>query len=291
MVSAVMGTSTLGVMMFDETHSPLLTALVMFGRPLVQLVTSRYLLASSDLLRPRTAMMMTGVVAACVDSIHIQVTPSLPWWMRFVLVAVMHFALAATIALLSDIVPKEAFVLGRATLNMTVSTVQVVGDALGAILLTWVAPTNLLLISAGADVVAVIGTRIGLQDYRPTTPAAAAPAARRTVPRVRPLHPPIVLAALLGGLAAIGYAAALPLQERLVVSIDLATKGQAFGLLSTGTMVGQAAGALLIGGIADVVEAAAAMTIAPVLAIITSLILMPALRGTMPSEDEAVALA
>lgn len=194
MVNAVMGTSTLGVMMFDQTHSPLLTALVMFGRPLVQLVTSRYLLASSDLLRPRTAMMMTGVVAACVDSI--QVIPSLPWWMRFVLVAVMHSALAATIALLSDIVPKEAFVLGRATLNMTVSTVQVVGNALGAILLTWVAPTNLFLISAGAAVVAVIGTRIGLQDYRPTTPAAAAPAARRTVPRVRPLHPPIVLAAL-----------------------------------------------------------------------------------------------
>lgn len=112
---------------------PLLTALVMFGRPLIQLVTSRYLLASSDLLRPRTAMMMTGVVA-CVDSI--QVIPSLPWWMRFVLVAVMHSALAATIALLSDIVPKEAFVLGRATLNMTVSTVQVVGNALGAILLS-----------------------------------------------------------------------------------------------------------------------------------------------------------
>lgn len=50
-----------------------------------------------------------------------------------------------------------------------------------------------------------------------------------------------MLAALLGGLAAIGYAAALPLQERLVASIDLATKGQAFGLLSTGTMVDQAA--------------------------------------------------
>ena len=106
--------------------------------------------------------------------------------MRFVLVAVMHSALAATIALLSDIVPKEAFVLGRATLNMTVSTVQVVGNALGAILLTWVARTNLFLISAGAAVVAVIGTRIGLQDYPPRAPAAAAPAARRTVPRVRP---------------------------------------------------------------------------------------------------------
>ena len=51
--------------------------------------------------------------------------------MRFVLVAVMHSALVATIALLSDIVPKEAFVLGRATLNMKVSTVQVVGNALG----------------------------------------------------------------------------------------------------------------------------------------------------------------
>lgn len=142
MVSAVMGTLTLGVMMFDQTRSPLLTALVMFGRPLVQLVTSCYLLASSDLVRPRTAMMMTGVVAACVDST--QVIPSLPWWIRFVLVAVRHSALAATsgttIALLSDIVPKEAFVLGPATLNMTVSTVQVAGNALGVILLTWVAP-------------------------------------------------------------------------------------------------------------------------------------------------------
>ncbi|WP_144707467.1 hypothetical protein [Dermacoccus nishinomiyaensis] len=138
MVSAVMGTLTLGVVMFDQTRFPLLTALVMFGRPLVQLVTSRYLLASSDLVRPRTAMMMTGVVAACVDST--QVIPPLPWWMRFVLVAVMHSALAATsgttIALLSDIVPKDAFVLGPATLNMTVSTVQVAGNALGAILLT-----------------------------------------------------------------------------------------------------------------------------------------------------------
>ena len=283
MVSAAMGTFTVGVMMFDQTRSPLLTALVMFGRPLVQFVTSRYLLASSDLVRPRTAMMMTGVVAACVDSI--QVIPSLPWWMRFVLVAVMHSALAATIALLSDIVPKEAFVLGRATLNMTVSTVQVVGNALGAILLTWVAPTNLFLISAGAAVVAVIGTRIGLQDYRPTTPAA-----RRTVPLFA-LHPPIVLAALLGGPAAIGYAAALPLQERLVAAIHPDTKGKALGLLNTGTMVGQAAGALLIAGIANIVGAGTAMTIAAVLAIATSLLLMPALRGTMPSEDEAVALA
>ena len=105
------------------------------------------------------------------------------------------------------------------------------------------------------------------------------------------LHPPIVLAAPLGGLAAIGYAAALPLQERLVAAIDPDTKGQAFGLLSTGTMVDQAAGALLIGGIANIVGAATVMTIAAVLAITTSLLLMPALRGTMPSEDEAMALA
>lgn len=56
-------------------------------------------------------------------------------------------------------------------------------------------------------------------------------------------------------------------------------------------MVGQAAGALLIGGIANIVGAATVMTIAAVLAITTSLLLMPALRGTMPAEDEAVALA
>ena len=173
---------------------------------------------------------------------------------------------------------------------MTVSTVQVVGNALGAILLSGWPPRTCSSSPPG----------------RPSSPSSAPASACRTTGQrlllplrlllaapflVFALHPPIVLAALLGGLAAIGYAAALPLQERLVVSIDLATKGQAFGLLSTGTMVGQAAGALLIGGIADVVEAAAAMTIAPVLAIITSLILMPALRGTMPADDKAMALA
>lgn len=105
------------------------------------------------------------------------------------------------------------------------------------------------------------------------------------------LHPPIVLAALLGGPAAIGYAAAVPLQGGLVAAIDPDTKGKALGLLNTGTMVGQAAGALLIAGIANIVGAGTAMTIAAVLAIATSLLLMPALRGTMPSEDEAVALA
>jgi len=82
----------------------------------------------------------------------------------------------------------------------------------------------------------------------------------------------------------------VPLQEGLVAAIHPDTKGKALGLLNTGTMVGQAAGALLIAGIANIVGAGTAMTIAAVLAIATSL-LMPALRGTMPSEDEAVALA
>lgn len=173
---------------------------------------------------------------------------------------------------------------------MTVSTVQVVGNALGAILLSGWSPRTCSSSPPG----------------RPSSPSSAPASACRTTGQrlllplrlllaapflVFALHPPIVLAALLGGLAAIGYAAALPLQERLVASIDLATKGQAFGLLSTGTMVDQAAGALLIGGIAGVVGAAAAMTIAAVLAIATLLLLMPALRGTMPADDKAVAMA
>lgn len=169
MVSAVMGTFTLGVVMYDTTGSPTLTALIMFGGPFVQLVASRYLLASSDLMRPRTAMIATGAVAAVVDAI--QLTPGLAWGARFVLVGIMFCMLSATagttVALLSDIVPPEAFVLGRSALNMTVSTVQVVGNAVGAVLLLWTSPTNLFLISSGAALISVIGSRFGLADYPP----------------------------------------------------------------------------------------------------------------------------
>ncbi|MGN6688256.1 MAG: MFS transporter [Actinomycetales bacterium] len=65
------------------------------------------------------------------------------------------------------------------------------------------------------------------------------------------LHPPLWLACLLAALAASGYSAALPIQERLVAHTPPEARGQVFGLASTGLMLGQAAGALVAGTVAQ----------------------------------------
>ena len=128
MIGVVVSNLALGTVMYDQTGSPLLTAISLFGGPLVQLVSARYLLASSDLMRPRTAMIFTAGVTA--SSAALQLIPGLTWWMRFVILASGYVALAATsgtvVALLSDIVPKEAFVLARATMNITVGGLSLI---------------------------------------------------------------------------------------------------------------------------------------------------------------------
>lgn len=179
MTGVVVGGLALGTVMYEATGSPLLTALAMFGGPLVQLLTSHFLLASSDVLRPRTALTVAGTAAAVCDAL--QLIPGLPWGARFGLLAAVYLVVAATggttVALLSDIVPPESFVLGRATLNITVGGIQVLGNAIGAVLLLRMSPVHLFAWSAVASLLAVLVARLGLADH---PPRAAGPVVART---------------------------------------------------------------------------------------------------------------
>ena len=169
MIGVVVSNLALGTVMYDQTGSPLLTAISLFGGPLVQLVSARYLLASSDLMRPRTAMIFTAGVTA--SSAALQLIPGLTWWMRFVILASGYVALAATsgtvVALLSDIVPKEAFVLARATMNITVGGMQILGYGVGAVLLALLSPSWLFGIAAVTTVIAGVIVRAGISDHPP----------------------------------------------------------------------------------------------------------------------------
>lgn len=113
---------TLGTVMYDTTGSTVLTALVMFGGPLITLVGSSLVLGLSDQLRPRTAMQAQLVAMTITDAL--QAVPRLPWPARFVLLAVPYVVSAGTsgsnLRLLAAVVPKHAFLLGRATLNIAV---------------------------------------------------------------------------------------------------------------------------------------------------------------------------
>ena len=373
MTGVVVSGLALGTVMYEQTGSSLLTALSLFGGPLVQLLTARYLLASSDLLRPRTAMVLMAGIA--MSTAALQSLPGLSWWMRFGILAAGYVAMGATsgtvLALLSDIVPKESFVLARATMNITVGGMQIIGNGVGALLLAVASPSWLFGIAATVSALAGAAARIGLADSPPRAvgkvversrqvnrdllgsrvirplylmmwvpnglvvgcEALFIPYARqhagylfaagavgmlagditvgRFVPEAArdrwilplrvllaapfltfPLSPSVPVAAVLVGVSAFGYAASLPLQERLVRQTPDDVRGQAFGLSSTGLMVGQAMGAAVAGGIAQLIGTAHPVGWAMAAMAALSLLVTAALRrGLRRSAEPAPALA
>ncbi len=355
----------LGTITFEATGSPVLTALAMFGAPLLRLVGQSLFGSGSDLVRPRTALLL--VVAASLVADLLQAIPHLAWGWRFVLLALPPLVTSALggsmMALVSDILPPDGFVLGRATMNIAVGGMQIVGFGIGGLLLARFTTTQLFLGSAAALLVAVVLLRLGLSDHPPRAVTTSLVRRTREVNRrllgsrvVRPIYltlwvpnglivgcealfvpfagdragylfavsaagmligdvvvgrfvptalrdrligplrfllavpylgffliPALPYAAALAFVASAGYAASLPLQERLVTHTDGEMRGQVFGLQSTGLMVGQALGALL-GGVAAAAlgvgpdAAAQAMGLMALASLLVSLALIPGLR-------------
>jgi predicted MFS family arabinose efflux permease len=96
------------------------------------------------------------------------------------------------------------------------------------------------------------------------------------------LAPPVAVAVPLGFLAAAGYAASLPLQDRLIRHTDDAIQGQVLGLHVNGMLLGQALGALIAGAVAAWLPAAAAMGTMAAASTAVTLLLVPGLRRSAP---------
>ena len=324
----------LGTIMYAATGSPVLTALSMFGGPLVRLFGSSLLLALSDMLRPRQALVL--VEATFVVTSLLQAVPDLAWGWRFVLIAVPWLVMSATagsgIALMSDILPADAFVLGRSTLNTAVGVMQIAGYGVGGVLVLLLDASSLFLGAAGLALLSLVLVRFGLADHPPRVAGAGVVRRTREVnrallgsPVLRPVYlclwvpngivvgcealfvpfagahagwlfsasaagmllgdvvvgrfltaparerlvgplrlllaapylafvlvPSVPVACALSFVASVGFAASLPLQERLIAHTDADRRGQVMGLNSTGLMVMQGVGALLGGGVAEV---------------------------------------
>lgn len=179
MVAAATAGLALGTIVHRETGSAVLTGLSMFGGPIAALIASAFWLSASDLVRPRRALVTVASVIAVADLV--QAVPGMPWPARFGLLAavwlVMSTAAGAGVAYLADLLPHEAFVLGRATLNIAVGSMQIVGYGLGGLLLVALSPEGLFLVAAASAAAAAVLLRLGLAD-RP--PRAAGPVVRRT---------------------------------------------------------------------------------------------------------------
>ena len=187
----------LGTITFAATGSPVLTALAMFGAPLMRIVGQTLFGSGSDLVRPRTALVL--VVGTTLVTDLLQALPGLAWGWRFALLAVGPLITSALggsmMALVSDILPPDGFILGRATMNIAVGGMQIVGYGVGGLLLISFTTTQLFLGAAAALFVAVLLLRLGLSDHPPRNAGASLVRRTREVNRallgsrvIRPLY-------------------------------------------------------------------------------------------------------
>ncbi|MEU4777897.1 hypothetical protein [Micromonospora sp. NPDC023633] len=215
----------LGALTYASSGSALLTALSMFGAPLAGVLGSLTLLSAADSVPPRRALTLAAVLVAAGAAL--QAVPGLPLWARFAVIFagayVGSITAGARWALLTDILPADAYVLGRSTMNTSVGAMQIAGFGL---------------------VVAIV--------------------------------------------ASAGFAAGLPLQERLIVHSPAEIRGQVLGLHHNGMLTTQALCAVLAGTVADLVPASWAVALLAAASLAATLVLTAGLRRTAPAPAEAV---
>ncbi|WP_327029436.1 MFS transporter [Micromonospora sp. NBC_01740] len=360
----------LGSLTYASTGSALLTALSMFGAPLAGVLGSLTLLSAADSLPPRRALTFAAVLVAAGAAL--QAVPGLPLWARFAIIFTGAYVGSITggarWALLTDILPTDAYVLGRSTMNTSVGAMQIAGFGLGGVLLFWLDPYEVFLLAAVLRAVAAAVGWFGISERPARTTArttvgrtlrvnrelwtdpgrrslllnlwlppglvvgcealfvpyagdragflyaAAAlgmlagdvvvgrflPPARRNrlVPALRlllvlpylafALSPALPLAMLVAVVASVGFAAGLPLQERLIAHSPIEFRGQVLGLQHNGMMAAQALCAVLAGTVADLVPAGWAVALLATAALAATLMLTAGLRRTAPAPVEAV---
>ncbi|MFV2086435.1 MFS transporter [Micromonospora sp. LOL_021] len=354
----------LGALTYATTGSALLTALSMFGAPLAGVLGSVTLLSAADSVPPRRAMTIAALVA--LAGAAAQAVPGLPLWARFAIIGLVTYVASITAgarwALINDILPGGAYVLGRSTMNASVGIMQIAGFGVGGVLLVWLSPYQVFLVAAGLRAVAAAMVWFGLTE-RPTRTTERTSTARTwrvnrelwadpgrrslllnlwlpnglvvgcealfvpyagdragflfaagalgmlagdvLVGRFLPpearqravlplrlllpvpylvflLRPELPVAMLLALIASVGFAASLPLQERLIAHSPTYARGQVLGLQQNGMLAGQAVCAIVAGTVADHLPVHQSVAVLAGLSLVATGLLAPGLRRTRP---------
>jgi len=170
----------LGTLIYLATGSPLLSALAMFGPSLAQLIGATMLLSAADRLPPRAVLAGSPLVfAAGTAALAI---PGLPVAGAFAIV--MGLGLVASLGsgvrygLITEILPRDSYLLGRSVLNMSVGAMQICGFAVGGVLVATLSARGTLLVGAGLYLAAAVTAWLGLSRRPPR--ATGRPSVRQT---------------------------------------------------------------------------------------------------------------
>ncbi|SHF77993.1 MFS transporter [Geodermatophilus nigrescens] len=350
----------LATLVHRTTGSALLTAVAMFGPSAAQALGATTLMSAADASPPRRTLLL--VAAASTAALALQALPGLPTPVRLLLVVGVAYVTSvgsgARWGLLTDVVPAAAYPLARSTMNVAVGAFQVVGFAVGGLLLTALTTAQVFVLAALVSAAALPVLRLGVAERAPRRSGRAGlaetvrsnrlllahrdtrtllvalcvpnglvvgcealfvpyageragwllvagaagmmagdlvvgrfltPAARRrsntalrlllAVPFLAfAVAPGIPLAAVLVGVATVGYAAALAQQEWLVALTPGELRGQVLGVESALRMTGQGVFAAAAGALADLSAPGAVMAGLAAASVLVSLVLAPGLR-------------
>lgn len=162
----------LGTLVYKATHSPLLSALSMFGPSLAQVIGATALMSAADRLPPRAAM--TGLAVAFGLGTAVLAVPGLP--LGAIFAVIMLLGLVGSVGggvrygLLSEILPGEVYLLGRSVLNMSGGMMQICGFAAGGGLVAALSPRGALLTGAALYLTTAVVAWFG-QSRRPARAA------------------------------------------------------------------------------------------------------------------------
>lgn len=159
----------LGVLVYKQTDSALLSSLAMFGTAFAQVVGAVTVLSGADRLPPRAAMTVLGLLFGAGTAV--QAVPGLPVWAVFVVLlglgVIGSVSGGVRYGLLNEILTRDSYLLGRSVLNMSVGIIQICSFALGGALVAIISARGTLLLSAVLYALAAVAAGCGLSSRSP----------------------------------------------------------------------------------------------------------------------------
>ncbi|MFF3466675.1 MFS transporter [Streptomyces sp. NPDC002619] len=159
----------LGTLVYRATESPLLSAVSMFGPSLAQMLGATFFMSGADRLPPRSTL--AGISLAFAAGTAVLALPGLPVAGIFAVVLVL--GLVASLGggvrwgLLTEILAKDGYLLGRSVFNMLSGVMQVIGFAVGGVLVAVLSPRTALLLATVLYLAAALVARLGLSVRPP----------------------------------------------------------------------------------------------------------------------------
>lgn len=153
----------LGTLVNEQTHSPFLTAISMYGATFATVLGALTLMSIADSGHPRR--IIVALQGASMIGVAAQAIPGLPLGARFGLLLVLglfqSLGTGARMGLLAEVVPISSYALARSLMNITSGGMAILGYAVGALLLGYLSPQQVFLVAAtltGAGVLIVAVT-------------------------------------------------------------------------------------------------------------------------------------